>query len=202
MPGVFSVPERRLFSCPPPICLGAKRTPFFTTSAPIPLGAWILWPLSVYISACFIENGTRRKPCTPSTCRSARPAIKRWRRSTSRIAPVSLLTCMQLTSDAPSSSALSISSQRSSPVSVTPTTRTSCPCARSASNDSRTDGCSTAETATTCGPRILATEPRMARLFASVPPEVKIKSQSSPCTALSTASRQARTSRKASTAGR
>ena len=31
MPGVFSVPERRLFSCPPPICLGASRTPFFTT---------------------------------------------------------------------------------------------------------------------------------------------------------------------------
>ena len=60
MPGVFSVPDRRPFSCPPPICRGFSFTPFLTTSAPTPLGPWILWDDRVYRSAQRMSKGTRR----------------------------------------------------------------------------------------------------------------------------------------------
>ena len=37
-PGIFSVPERRPFSCPPPIIRGFTFTPFLTYREPTPLG--------------------------------------------------------------------------------------------------------------------------------------------------------------------
>ena len=65
---VASVPERRPSSCPPPVSSGRRRTPFFTYSAPIPLGAPILWPLTATRSAPSRARGpgTFKKPCTPS----------------------------------------------------------------------------------------------------------------------------------------
>ena len=152
MPGVFSVPERRPPSWPPPTCWGWSFTPFLTTSAPTPFGPWSLWPERVYRSAHFMSKGTRRKPCTPSTWISARPFTVSCSRFASSSAPVSLFTCMQLTSDAPSESARSSSSQFSCPAASTPITRTSWPCSASASKAARTEGCSTALTATTCRP--------------------------------------------------
>ena len=38
IPATFSVPVRRPFSCPPPVCIVARRTPFLTKSAPTPFG--------------------------------------------------------------------------------------------------------------------------------------------------------------------
>ena len=65
---VAAVPERSPSSCPPPVSSGRSRTPFLTYSAPMPLGAPILWPLTAIRSAPSFPRGSGvfKKPCTPS----------------------------------------------------------------------------------------------------------------------------------------
>ena len=106
-----------------------------------------------------------------------------------------------LTNDAPSSSAFSSAAQSGSPFVSTPITRTSWPSALSASKAARTEGCSTALTATVCLPRMRVTAPSTARLLASVPPEVNTSSQPAPRRGLSTFSRASRSRLNASTEG-
>ena len=44
MPAMFSVPERRPVSCPPPMISGVKGAPSRRYSMPMPFGAYSLWP--------------------------------------------------------------------------------------------------------------------------------------------------------------
>ena len=44
MPAMFSVPERRPASWPPPIINGVNGAPARTYSMPMPFGAYSLWP--------------------------------------------------------------------------------------------------------------------------------------------------------------
>lgn len=65
---VASVPERRPSSCPPPRIRGGSFSPRRMYKAPIPLGAWILCPLTVSRSTPSSAGvkGIFKKPCTPS----------------------------------------------------------------------------------------------------------------------------------------
>ena len=94
---VASVPERRPFSCPPPRMKGEIFRPFRIYMAPMPLGAWILWPLMLSMStpSSFGVKGTFKKPCTPSQWSSAPlPASFSTRAvsATGRMVPSSLFT--------------------------------------------------------------------------------------------------------------
>ena len=66
----------------------------------MPLGAWILWPLTASVSMFASLMGTRIQACTASTwtmVRLLRRLTSAARRSTSLRVPISLLTIMQAT---------------------------------------------------------------------------------------------------------
>ena len=66
----------------------------------MPLGAWILWPLTARVSMLSSLMGTRIQACTASTCtmvRLLRRLTSAARRSTSFRVPTSLFTIMQAT---------------------------------------------------------------------------------------------------------
>ena len=66
----------------------------------MPLGAWILWPLTDRVSMFVSLMGTRIQACTASTwtmVRLLRRLTSAARRSTSFRVPTSLLTIMQAT---------------------------------------------------------------------------------------------------------
>ena len=62
MSGADSVPGRSPRSCSPPYVRGSRRTPRRTYSAPIPLGAWSLCPLTVNRSTPSLRPGLAACP--------------------------------------------------------------------------------------------------------------------------------------------
>ena len=189
--GVGSGPERSPRSWPPPENSGASRSRGRrrTRSAPMPLGPYILWPLIDTRSRPWppASSGIEPAACAASVCRVApaawtRPAIAGRSCST----PVSLCAAITLTSSvgACASAASSVSSA-SSPSAPTGRTTTSKPSARSARALSSTQGCSVATVtirrrdASPSERSAWRARPLIARLLASVAPEVKTISRGS-----------------------
>ena len=119
--GIGSVPERSPSSCPPPRMCAGSFSPCRIYSAPMPLGAWTLWPLTDIMSAPSVlaENGSFIKPCTASVCNSTLDFAARsvWAMPAMSVtAPVSLLTIMSVTSAVSSRSAARTASADIAPV--------------------------------------------------------------------------------------
>ena len=70
MPERFSVPARSKFSWPPPVMRGVSLKDLRQTRRPIPLGAWILWPLK----ATAVTPDARRPPSPRSLAAHRRMA--------------------------------------------------------------------------------------------------------------------------------
>ena len=103
IPGTPSVPGRSPRSCPPPNTSGRARAPFFSHSAPAPLGPWILCAEIASESNAASATSTASLPiaCTASTCtwqRGARALTARAIASTGCTVPISFCTSMQATS--------------------------------------------------------------------------------------------------------
>ena len=169
-------------SCPPPRMCAGSFSPCRTYSAPMPLGAWTLCPLTDIMSAPSVlaENGSFRKPCTASVWRSAPDFAARSARATpamSVTAPVSLLTIISVTSAVSSRSASRTASTETAPALSGERSVISQPSRASFSSGWRTASCSTAEEMM-CRPtrRWRCAPSRMAQLSLSVPPEVKYTS--------------------------
>ena len=83
--------------------MGGSFRPLRMYSAPMPLGAWTLWPLMVTRSApsSFTVKGTFKKPCTASQWSRAALPFRLSSRATSptgRMVPSSLFTSIMDTS--------------------------------------------------------------------------------------------------------
>ena len=178
MPGTFSVPARRLRSCPPPVWPAASRTPRRTHSAPTPLG-----PLSLCADSdsrstpsSSTASGSLPADCTASVWNSApRRRAAAASSATGCTVPISLLACMTETSTVSSVSAASSASGATMPLSATGTSDVFQPCRLNAFRVLSTASCSMA-LATMCRLRpgaAASATPRTARLSASVPPLVK-----------------------------
>ncbi len=180
IPGTFSVPGRRPNCCPPPWMIASTAWRSRTTSAPIPLGAPILWPEIVrnVQPTSSSDTGTLPNAWTASEWNGTPAARHRAAsRATGWIAPTSLLTHMTLTTATPRTSASASASSSTIADAFTGSTISSPPRCRTACAAARTALCSTADTATRNGPlrsRAASARPITARLSASVPPEVKI----------------------------
>ena len=189
IPGTLRVPLRMPSSCPPPRIAGTSRrlASLVATRAPHPFGPYILWALIVTMStpSAPASNGTRPAACVASQCR-----IEPWACTISAASftgcntPVSLFAAITDTTSIPLPH-LDISDS-SAPRSSVPSPRTgtmlhSEQLMYSSSIDrpaSRTDLCSVAP-ASMCmeTPSPLpGYSPRMARLLASVAPDVKTTS--------------------------
>src|SRR2546422_2072241 len=151
-----------------------------TMRAPTPFAAPILCPEMVTSvqPASLGDRGTLPTACTASEWKQT-PAARQ--RSASRAigwtVPTSLFTHITLTSATPRASASSSASSSTTPEALTPTRISSPPRCCTACAAASTALCSTADTATRNGPprsRAASADPMMARLSASVPPEVKI----------------------------
>ena len=151
-------------------------------SPPTPLGAWILCPLTVKLSMPLSarRTGSRIQACTPSTWTIIRLLIflaSRARRATSHTAPVSLFTIMQAASTVERSIWLSISSTAKLPSAWGGTNTTCQPALARSSSGRRTLGCSKPEQTIFLPKVLVRTPPSRARLFPSLPQEVKYHSR-------------------------
>ena len=180
--GMASVPARRPPSCAPPIIYGRRRSPSLTYSAPMPLGACILCPLTLIMSAprLFGLNGSFMKACTASVCTSAALPARLNSPDIAEIsvtAPVSLLTSIKETSIVSSRRASITACGLIAPVPSGLSSVTSKPRRRSSSRVLRTASCSTDEEIM-CRPfRAMTSAPeRSAQLSLSEPQEVKTTS--------------------------
>ena len=79
------------------MCCGLRRTPFFTASAPTPLGPCSLWALMVYISNVGKVKGHAQKALHAVHVDEGAIRDGVFQALHVQSAPVSLLTCMQLT---------------------------------------------------------------------------------------------------------
>ena len=151
-----------------------------TTSAPIPLGAPILWaemvrkvqPTSASATGSFPNAWTASE--WKQTCASRHRAASR---ATGCTTPTSLFTHMTLTIATPRRSASASAPSSTSPEAPTGRMISSPPRCVTACAAARTALCSIADTATRNGPprsRAASAAPITARLSASVPPDVKI----------------------------
>src|SRR5437773_2215579 len=180
IPGTFSVPGRIPNCWPPPWMIASTAWRSRTTSAPIPLGAAILWPETVktlHATSCN-DTGTLPKACTPSTWNGTPASRHRAAsRATGCTTPISLFTHITLTTATPRASASLSPSSATSPWPFTGRMISSPPRRATACAAARTALCSIADTATRNGPprsRAASAHPITARLSASVPPDVKI----------------------------
>ncbi len=60
LPGVLSVPDRRVRSCPPPCRSGSSGTPRRTSKAPTPFGPCILWGDGARLVICGHDRDEER----------------------------------------------------------------------------------------------------------------------------------------------
>ncbi len=147
-------------------------------SAPLPFRPWILCPdrAKLSIPRSFRLAGRRIKPWTPSTCSQASGHSFLTRALTSRMgwmAPVSLLTSITQTRRTSSASMPSKAARFTLPSGPRGMPSATKPCG-SAWQAPLTLECSPREYSALPPSRILSVLPRIARLLASVPPEVKI----------------------------
>ena len=181
MPGTFSVPGRIPNCWPPPWMIASTACRSRTMSAPMPLGAPILWPEIVrkVQETSWSETGSLPNAWTASEWKQT-PASRH--RSASRatgwMTPTSLFTHITLATATPrvSASTSAPPSDSTTPDALTGRMISSPPSCRRACAAASTALCSIADTATRNGPprsRAASAEPITARLSASVPPEVK-----------------------------
>src|SRR5256886_14771164 len=180
IPGTFSVPGRIPNCWPPPWMTASSACRSRTTSAPMPLGAPILWPETVkrvHATSCS-DTGTLPKACTPSTWNGTPASRHRAAsRATGCTTPTSLFTHITLNTATPRASASPNASCDTWPWPSTGRMISSPPRRATACAAARTALCSIADTATRNGPprsRAASAHPITARLSASVPPDVKI----------------------------
>ena len=176
---VASVPERRPPSCPPPRMRGGSFSPLRMYSAPTPLGAWILWPLTDSRStpSSLGVKGTFKKPWTASQWSRARqPAALMARAAsfTGRTVPSSLFTSIMDTSTVSGRRAAASCSGATRPALSGLRYVTSYPWRSSSLQVSSTAACSMA-VVIMCFPRrrFSSSAPRMAQLSLSEPQDVK-----------------------------
>ena len=180
MPGTFSVPGRMPNCCPPPWMIASTASRSRTMSAPMPLGAPILWPemVSSVQRTSGRETGTFPNAWTASVWNKTSALQHRSAmRATGWITPTSLFTHMTLTTATPPASACSSAPSSTTPEALTGRMSSRPPRRPTAWAAARTALCSIADTATRNGPprsRDASAAPMIAKLSASVPPEVKI----------------------------
>ena len=179
MPATFSVPGLRPRSCRPPKNIGLRRTLRRTNSAPVPCGAYILWPEMLRRSQPSAATSSASLPaaCTASVWNSAPAACALSASSrTGWIAPVSLLASITLTSFVPSSGAVL---GRSAASSAATSTMPSGVQGRKVTSTPRCASSSAACSTAWCSMLLVirwspgASRPNSAILSLSVPPEVK-----------------------------
>ena len=175
-------------------------TPRRTSRRPIPTGPWNLCALAASVAAprAWKLTGIRPTACTASVWTGipraeASPAS----RATGWIAPVSLLASISVASRVRSSNAAAISPASARPWASTAGRLTRAPSASSRAIGSATAGCSMGEETRCPEHGSDPASPKIARLLASVPPDVKITSSGSAPRILATVSFAASHARRA-----